>query len=265
MNPVLNSTNRWKWRNKLIFLVICLWPASVPAQKKGTTSIVILKNDLGLTEVQGTLISLKDSTKIAVRTRDSSVWVFDRAEVKKISAEKPAYPLTKNGWYNTTTFGGYFGDQSGYQLQSTIGYRFHYRYYAGLGVALDHYTIRSLPVFIDLKADLSPKKTTPFVYADVGISNPWPKRSQYKFQRAPDKKIPGWYLNTGIGQRFRSRKSNHSWEISIGYSLETMKMRYLRSIGNQGIPEPEGPTSNTQVEDFKYTFNRFVVKAGFTL
>lgn len=265
MNSVLHTINGWKWRNGMIFMIAFLWPVCTLAQNEGAASVVILKNDLGLTEIHGTLIPVKDSSKIAIRTRDRNVWVFSRSDVKKISRENPVFPSTPHGWYNTTTFGVYFGDENGYQLQSTVGYRFHYRYYTGIGVALDHYSIRSLPVFIDLRADLLRKKTTPFAYTDIGLTNPWPKKSQYEFYKRPDKKIPGWYVNAGVGWRFRSRKSDHSWQFSLGYSLETMKMRYLQPIANPGFPEPDTQTQNIQIQDFKYTFNRFVVKAGFTL
>lgn len=265
MNTVLHTTHDWKWCIRLIFMVVFLWPVCVLAQSKKVTSVVFLKNELGLTELHGSLIPLKDSNKIAIRTRDRNVWVISKANIKEISPEKRVYPLKKNSWYNTTTLGVYFGDEDGYQIQSTVGYRFHYRYYAGIGVALDQYTIRSLPVFIDLRADLFRKKTTPFAYADVGLTNPWPKKSQFELQKEPDKKIPGWYLNTGIGWRFRSRISDQSWEISIGYSLETMKIRYLQPISNAGFPEPDGQLPNVRVQTFKYTFNRFVIKAGFTL
>lgn len=260
MNAVLYTINGWKWRNRLIFMITFLWPVCTLAQNKGAASVVTLKNDLGLTEIHGTLIPAKDSNKIAIRTGDNSVWVFSRTDIKKISRENPVFPHQRAGWYNTTTFGLYFGDDKGYQLQSTVGYRFHYRYYAGIGAAIDDYTIRALPVFIDMKADLLRKKTTPFVYADVGITNPWPKKSQYPFRQEPDKKIPGWYLNAGLGQRFRNNKNDHSFELSIGYSLETMNMQY---IGSPSAPNPD--VHGKQVENYKYTFNRFIIKAGFTL
>lgn len=251
--------------SRLIFLLLFVCPVYAFAQNTKKVTVIYLKKDTGLIEIHGQLIPAKDSGMISIRTAEGNVWVFPRSEIGEVRQEKTIFPLTAQGWYNTTTFGGYFGDENGYQIQSIAGYRFHYLFYTGIGVALDHYSIRSLPVFIDLRADLLKNKSTPFAYADIGITNPWPKRSQYEYAKEPDKKIPGWYLNVGIGQRIRSRKSNHSWQLSIGYSLETMKLRYLRPVAGTGFPQPGEEQPGYLTEDFKYNFNRFVIKAGFTL
>ncbi len=265
MNTILSIISNEKWSSSLIFMIVLLSPWCTLAQTSEGTSVILLKKDTGLVEIHGNLTPAKDSDKIAVRTGEGNVWLFPRSAVDSIYPEEPVLSLTKNSWYNTTTLGVYFGDDNGYQVQSTIGYRFHYRYYTGIGVALDHYTIRTLPVFVDLRADLRKEKTSPFAYADAGLANPWPTRSQYELQKEPDKRIPGLYLNAGIGWRFRSREGSNSWQVSVGYSLETMKLRYIQPIADPGLPDLNDSTPEVQVQTFEYTFNRFVIKAGFTL
>lgn len=264
MYPTITSFR--KWHNKVIAMILLLLPACVFAQKKGTDEVVFLKNHFGLTEVHGTLIPGKDSNQIAIRTWDKNVWVFSRPDIDSISREKLIFPLTPGGWYNTTNAGIYFGEDKGYLIESVIGYRFHYRYYAGIGAAVDNYTIRTLPVFADFRTDFSLHKNSPFTYLDIGLANPWPKKNQYTGYyyagKSPDKKVPGCYLNIGIGQRLRTRQSNHTWEFSVGYSLETLKLVYMQ---NSFSPDPTAENTPKQKDTYQYTFNRLVVKVGVTL
>lgn len=254
------------WRNKVIAMILLLQPACALAQTKGMEDVVYLKSHFGLTEVHGTLIPRKDSNEVAVRTRDKSVWVFSRSDIEKISREKLIFQSKPKGWYNSTSVSAYFGGDKGYQIQSVVGYRFLYRYYAGLGAALDNYTIRSLPVFADLQGNWFLSKTTPFNYLDAGISNPWPRNNQIlKYNGNLGKKIPGVYLNIGIGQRLHCLHNDHSWQFSIGYSLETMKLRYVQTYTSADPADPSQRITNLYTQTYQYTFNRLVLRVGFTL
>lgn len=251
--------------NGMILSIFLVCPMCSLAQSKRAFDVVHLKNDLGVSEVHGHLIPAQDSGKIALRDRDENVWVFSRSDVKAISRENPVFHLSPRGWYNTTSAGLYFADDKGYQISTVIGYRFHYRYYAGLGAAIDQYTLRALPVFADFKADLLLKKNTPFSYIDAGITNPWPKKNDPVYGMKPDKKISGWYLNAGVGQRIRTGKNGKGLALSLGYSLETLKLRY----DPKPYPDPGYPGSEGFVETpghlYAYTFNRLVVRIGVTL
>ncbi|MGH2645056.1 MAG: hypothetical protein ACRDE2_13970 [Chitinophagaceae bacterium] len=247
-------------------MILLLLPMCALAQKKGAEDVVYLKNHFGVTEVHGTLIPEKDSNEIAVRTWDKNVWVFSRSDIDSIGREKLIFPSERNGWYNATSVAMYFGEAKGYQIQSVVGYRFLYRYYVGLGAAIDNYTIRSLPVFVDFQANWFLTKTTPFTYIDAGLSNPWPGDNEInKYMGNLDKKIPGTYLNFGIGQRIYCLHNNHSWEFSVGYSLETMKLRYVQNYTSYDPANPTQQITNPYVQTIQYTFNRLVLRVGFTL
>lgn len=84
-----------KWFNKVIAMILILIPVSACAQKNRTENVVYLKSHLGLTGVNGTLISAKDSHTEAVRTQDSNVWVFSRSDIKSISREKLIFHIKK--------------------------------------------------------------------------------------------------------------------------------------------------------------------------
>lgn len=258
MNSSKNTAIGCKWRNTLIGMIVLLWPVCALAQVRGTTDVVYLKNG---SIVHGSLFPAKDSNHIALRTGNNDVWVFPRSEIMKTGREKTVLPITKQGWYNTTNVGLFFGDDKGYQLQTIVGYRFFSRYYAGLGVALDDYKFRAVPVFANLQVDILLKKVTPFVYADIGIANPWPLSNLLIYGRKPDKKNAGIYFSAGIGQRFHTGKNNHSFQLSLGYSLE--KFRFI--FPQKGMGAPGNDTEVMRTDIYRYTFNRLVIQAGFTL
>lgn len=259
MNSNKNIIKGCLRRNALIGMIALLWPVCALAQNRGTTDVVYLKNG---SIIHGSLFPAKDSNHVALRTKDNDVWVFSRSEVMKTDREKTVFPLSKHGWYNTTTAGMFFGDDKGYQLQTIVGYRFYSRYYAGLGVALDDYTYRAVPVFADLRADMLLSKTTPFAYADIGIANPWLKSQTRIYGMKPDKKKSGLYFEAGIGQRLRTGKNNHSLQFSVGYTLE--KLSFIFPQKGPGVT-PDTGNEVMRMDTYRYTFNRLVIRVGFTL
>src|SRR5690606_38347643 len=149
-------------------MILLLCPVCAFAQQK-PPDVVYLKNG---SIIYGSLSPAKDSNYIALQTGNNDVWVIPRSEVVKSGRAKTVFLVQKNGWYNTTSAGLFFGDDKGYQIESVVGYHFLYRYYAGAGVALDDYSFRAVPVFTSLSADLLKRKTTPFVYVNTGIVHP---------------------------------------------------------------------------------------------
>lgn len=240
-------------------MILLLWPVCTPAQVRGTTDVVYLVNG---SIIHGSLFPAKDSNHIALRTENNDVWVFSRSEVMKTDREKTVFPVGKHGWYNTTNLGMFFGDDKGYQLETIVGYRFYSRYYAGLGVALDDYSYRVIPVYVNLQADLRKRKTTPFAFANLGIANPWPRSTLLIYGRKPERKKAGLYFDAGLGQRLYIGKNDHSIQFSLGYSLANF--RFIFHQNSQGA-NPDNGSELVRTDTYRYTFNRLVIKAGFTL
>src|SRR5690242_4135427 len=67
--------------------------------------------------------------------------------------------------------------QTAFQLQTINGAEYK-GWFAGVGVGLDYYNIRSVPLFFDLRKDIQNKKSTPFVYADAGVNYVWQTTNQ---------------------------------------------------------------------------------------
>src|SRR5215217_526732 len=57
------------------------------------------------------------------------------------------------------------------QAQSINGIRYK-SFFCGIGVGLDNYYYKTIPVFADIRKNILSRKSTPFVYADLGISFP---------------------------------------------------------------------------------------------
>lgn len=240
-------------RNNLILAILLLWPVCSLAQSQRADGAVA-QNDPGLTGMHDPPILP------APRKADAHADTLSRPEDNRAGRKDPVFPLSRAGWFNATAAGMYFAQKKGYLIRSVVGYRFGYRYRAGLGAAIDQYTIRTLPVFCHLSADLSLRKTTPFAYADPGIAFPWPREDEYPYNGKPDQKLAGWHLEAGLGQRLRLGAEGQSLELSAGYSLETLRFRYRETAGMT-------PTGGTAIawETYSYNFQRIVLALGITL
>lgn len=255
MNPKKNTATGWRHKG-VIAMILFLWPVCAPAQEE-QTDVVYLKNG---SIIYGSLVPARDSDHLALRAADSGVWIFARPEVMASGRAKTVFPAEKDGWYNSTSLGLFFGDDKGYQLETVAGYHFLYRYYVGAGAAIDDYTFRAVPVFASFKADLRLKKTTPFVYLNAGATYAWPRAGTAIYGQKAERKKAGPYLDAGIGQKLWI-DPGHSIHLSLGYSRE--KFDFIFKQRDFGNPEPE--IERVRTDTYRYTFNRLVLKVGFTL
>ena len=139
-------------------------------------------------------------------------------------------------------------------LQCINGVRYK-SWFGGIGVGLDYYYSRSVPVFVELRKMALPHKWPLFVYGDVGVNVPWLKDSDKEELWYKVKVNKGLYYDVGAGFDFPLKKG--SLVISGGYSTkEQHEVRtYAYIWGPPGMPEKR---------DFiDYKFSRIVVKAGF--
>jgi hypothetical protein len=115
------------------------------------------------------------------------------------------------------------GDAGGkLQLQTIQGVRYG-KWFAGLGIGLDNYYRRSIPVFLDLRREILNRKNTPFVYGDAGINIPWNKKEQ-PTEYSTSTFRNGFYSDVGVGYRLAAIKSS-AFVLSAGYSFTYLKQR----------------------------------------
>jgi hypothetical protein len=146
---------------------------------------------------------------------------------------------------------------SSWQVQSINGVRFG-KLSTGIGIGLDKYRFRSLPVFFDVRTDLSKKPNTAFVYGDIGLNVPWVVKANDNFwgTKTYDR---GIYYDAGAGYKLIVGK-NRGLIFSAGYSMKKMReTKYFFTICDFGpCPALEG-------ERFDFTLKRFSLKAGLQL
>ena len=144
---------------------------------------------------------------------------------------------------------------SSFLVQTVNG--FSYRgWAAGLGVGIDKYKERSIPVFLQLKRKVFKSKLPLYIYADGGINLLWPlpEESQWQgWQNSDNKK--GLYLDGGMQYQWAISR-RQAILLSVGYS----EKRYSWQISNP-VYCIDG-TCPEQTNSWYYTYRRIAIKAG---
>jgi hypothetical protein len=131
--------------------------------------------------------------------------------------------------------------------------------FAGIGVGLDYYLYRTVPVFADVRYELGKKKNKFFVYADGGINISW-AQDYYIIEPWPvaGNEEPGNDFGNGIytdagGGYAVAMKKNNALVLSLGYSHKRLKQtyRYL-----------DWRTNEWQTDLYRYNLNRVLLKIG---
>ncbi|MFL5808814.1 MAG: hypothetical protein ACJ749_04785 [Flavisolibacter sp.] len=125
-------------------------------------------------------------------------------------------PLHTKQKFETAVLIGFVEGEMGtsMQLQLINGIRFSHTS-VGIGAGLDHYAMRSIPLFIDIRQNILKSAKSPFVYADAGINFPWKSKD---FEWATDTDS-GIFYELGLGYRFPV-KSN-AVLLNLGYSFKS--------------------------------------------
>ncbi len=141
-----------------------------------------------------------------------------------------------------------------FQLQSVNGVRLK-TWFAGVGVGLDDYRYRSVPLFFSLRKNLHLRNNSPFMYGDIGLNYPWVKDKQKSFFTQSNFE-KGLYFDGGIGYKVGIGKFDLL--MSGGFSLK--KLRELRKNMFCGIIRCEESTDR-----YDYTMKRVSFKLGVIL
>ena len=140
------------------------------------------------------------------------------------------------------------------QLQTINGVSFK-TYSAGIGIGLDYYWERTVPLFIDLRKNIFSKKQTPFVYADLGVNMPWVETDKENIWSKSDYEC-GSYVDIGIGFKIPVSKKLFA-NLSFGYSQKKLHEKRTNEVIIFDFPY-----GGNNAEEFDYTLRRFSLKAG---
>jgi hypothetical protein len=174
------------------------------------------------------------------------------------SGSKTSKPFLKQFTFHSINQVGISEGEKGtsFQLQTVNGVEKNY-WFAGIGASIDHYHLRTVPVFVDIRKNIFKKDKSPFIYADAGISFPWEKKEGEDVWYKGEYKN-GSYYDFGLGYNLPVNKLG-AFVFSIGYSEKKLtEERYtydyliFSGIYNEGTPTTE----------YNYRFRRISIKAG---
>lgn len=150
--------------------------------------------------------------------------------------------------------------QSGenFLLQTINGIKFK-SFFTGVGIGIDYYHYKTLPIFFDARKFFG-KKNNGFIYGDMGCNFP--------LKNKPDKDIMyygtykfsgGIYSNLGLGYKWKFIKKS-SFLLSAGYSYK----KIFDKIGTSSpvIDCATGIACPLDYTKYNYGFGRIVLKAG---
>ena len=145
---------------------------------------------------------------------------------------------------------------SAFQIQSVNGVQYK-SWFAGIGLGLDFYRLRTIPLFADIRKEFGKSSNKLFVYSDFGINFSWVTDQQKTGYVEDDKFSNGFYTDLGLGYKIAVGKNNDLL-LSLGYTfkkiIETYNSPYYF---NTQYPEPP-----VQSEKIDYSLNRLSIKIG---
>jgi hypothetical protein len=149
---------------------------------------------------------------------------------------------------------------SSFQLQSINGAQYK-TWFTGIGVGLDYYRYRTIPLFLDIRKEFGKKAGKPFIYMDGGINFSWVTDSQKNMYGIDDHFKNGFYTDLGAGYKISMGKRN-ALLISLGYSNKKLTESYTSyyftyiDFFNQ--------TSSNPTTKINYSLNRLSLKLGWS-
>jgi hypothetical protein len=149
---------------------------------------------------------------------------------------------------------------SAFQLQTTNGFQ-HQSWFGGVGIGLDFYRLRSIPLFADFRKEFGKSENKFFVFADAGINFHWASDKEAKQFPMNDKVKNGFYGETGIGYKIKLNQ-----KIAVLFS-GSYSYKKLVEEGNNYIYYTYPIINGTDYplppkEKITYNLNRLILKLG---
>ena len=144
---------------------------------------------------------------------------------------------------------------SAFQLQTINGLQYN-SWFVGVGVGLDYYRIRSVPVFADVRKNFGQGQNKFFAYIDAGLHYPWLANTQKDLYGSTYSN--GFYSDIGFGYRMILH-GNSALILSIGYGYKQTE----ETVSTTSCPF-YGPCYPSP-QKIDYNLNRLNLKLGLVL
>ena len=144
-----------------------------------------------------------------------------------------------------------FGENENVGLLQTINGIRAKNFFTGIGVGIDYYRYKTLPLFFDERVYFG-KKNNAFAYVDFGYNFPLKNKPGKEFSYYQSYKFSGGiYTDFGIGCKIKFIKKS-SLVFTTGYNYKEISDR-IGAIG---------PADGIDYNTYNYGFGRIVLKAG---
>jgi len=181
---------------------------------------------------------------------------FAQEPAQPVQADKPAKKSSCGCRFQSVNQVGLVdgGMDTDFHLQTINGLRFG-NWFTGIGVGIDYYYVRSVPLFLDVRNYWFKKRNSPFAYADIGINFPWAKDNGNDFVAQDINYNQGLYYDIGLGYKL-GLGNNHALLLSTGFTFKRLsgKRKYFYC--------PFLPPCAESFEEFDYKMNRISMKFG---
>ena len=143
-------------------------------------------------------------------------------------------------------------------LQSINGFQ-KGNLFAGVGIGLDYYLYRTVPIFADFRYEFGKTKNKFFAYADGGVNFDWVEEEYndgpifiWDGSRNTSEFHNGAYTDVGLGYMVGTKKGG-GLVLSLGHSYKSLE----KTISYQ-----DWRTQETITDVYNYNLNRIVLKVG---
>ncbi len=152
------------------------------------------------------------------------------------------------------------GQQSAaWQIQTINGFQ-HKSWFGGIGIGLDYYRFRGIPLFTDIRKTFGHSRNKVFVYTDGGIHFSWVTDKEKNNYGPPGKFSNGLYLDGGIGYQIQINRKN-GLLLNLGYSYKKVT-ETVPAYTYYYYPMILGGNSLPNTNTYNYHLNRISIKAG---
>lgn len=239
---------------KRLGLLIWLCCIAAAVQAQNYQDVVYLKNG-GI--IRGVIVEQQPNVLLKVKTGDGNLFVFQMAEVEKMTKEEivgrryrnsDAFQNDSPRPYKKKTYTddmrGYCGfvevgtivnfrasgvdiAKGGFSVNTSHGYRFNPYLFLGGGLALDYHSAGGrlfIPVFVDFRTDFLDRNISPVFDVKVGYA---------LGLKASETVNPGVYFNPSFGVRFMFDQ-RVSLAVTVGYNMQQQvyEEEYYESYSN---------------------------------
>ncbi len=176
---------------------------------------------------------------------------FITAHCQKATTGKVQY----SGMYEMGMLIGKAYTKANPQIVQGISFK---NYFTGIGVALDPYGFRTIPVFAQFRYSLYQAKSSPFAFASLGVSIPWNNGV-----------LPEKYFNTN--ETWHTLKTSPYAEVGIGYKIKLNDGHAINLLAGYCYKRFSYTEKNSyytyelqQYEDqYSYDYRRVSLRVGF--